>query len=221
MNRLLLHPAAKPLLWLLLAVPLAQLVYLGSTDGLGANPAEALIRGLGDWTLRGLCLTLAITPLRQWTGWSGLVRFRRNIGVAVFLYGTLHWLAYAVLDQGLDLHALLKDIAKRPFILVGTAAWLALLPLAATSFNAAIRRMGAKAWRDLHKLIYVIGPVALLHFYWMKAGKHDFAEVVLYGAIVAVLLGWRWWRRQPTSMPSSAARRPIVGSSASPPRYEP
>jgi sulfoxide reductase heme-binding subunit YedZ len=195
MNRLLLHPAAKPLLWLLLCLPLAGLIWGGFHDALGANPAETLIRRLGDWTLRGLCLTLAITPLRQLSGWNGLIRFRRAIGVATFGYATLHWLAYAWLDQGLDVDALLKDIAKRPFILVGTAAWLALLPLAATSFNAAIRAMGGKAWRDLHKLVYVIGPVALLHFFWMKAGKHDFGEVTLYGLVVAALLGWRVWRR--------------------------
>jgi sulfoxide reductase heme-binding subunit YedZ len=192
MNRLLLHPAAKPVLWLLLALPFASLVWGAVQNTLGANPAEALIRGLGDWTLRALCLTLAITPLRDWTGWHGLLRMRRNIGVATFLYGTLHWLAYAWLDQGLDPAALLKDIAKRPFILVGTAAWLALLPLAATSFNGAIRAMGAKAWKDLHKVIYVIAPVALLHFFWMKAAKHNLVEVAVYALIVAVLLGWRW-----------------------------
>jgi sulfoxide reductase heme-binding subunit YedZ len=195
MNRLLLHPAAKPVLWVLLCLPALWLGYAAFNDLLGANPAEALIRRLGDWTLRALCLTLAITPLRQLTGWSGLVRFRRNIGVSVFLYATLHWLAYAVFDQGLDVAAILKDIAKRPFILVGTAAWLALLPLAATSFNAAIRRMGAKAWKDLHKLVYVIGPIALLHFLWMRAGKNNFGEVAVYALIVAGLLGWRWARR--------------------------
>ena len=195
MNRVFGHPAAKPVLWLLLALPLAGLVWAGFHGGLGANPAETLIRRLGDWTLRGLCLTLAITPLRQWTGWHGLVRFRRNIGVATFVYATLHWLAYAWLDQGFEVDALFKDIAKRPFILVGTAAWLALLPLAATSFNAAIRAMGPKAWRDLHKVVYAIGPVALLHFFWMKAGKQDFAEVTVYALIIGVLLGWRFWRR--------------------------
>jgi sulfoxide reductase heme-binding subunit YedZ len=195
MNKLLLHPAAKPLLWLLLALPAVWLAYAAAQDLLGANPAEALIRSLGDWTLRALCLTLAITPLRQLTGWSGLVRFRRNVGVAVFVYGTLHWLAYAVFDQGLDVAAILKDIAKRPFILVGTAAWLALMPLAATSFNAAVRKMGGRAWKDLHKLTYAIGPIALLHFFWMRAGKNNFGEVAVYGAIIGALLLWRWWKR--------------------------
>jgi sulfoxide reductase heme-binding subunit YedZ len=195
MNKLLLHPAAKPVLWLLLAAPLGTLVWGAFHDTLGANPAEALIRSLGDWTLRGLCLTLAITPLRQLTGWTAVLRWRRNIGVATFFYGTLHWLAYAWLDQGLDLPALWVDILKRPFILVGTAAWLAMLPLALTSFNAAIRKLGGKAWKNLHKAIYAIAPAALLHFFWMKAGKNNFGEWSIYAAIVLGLLGWRVWRR--------------------------
>lgn len=199
MNKLLLHPAAKPVLWLLLALPLAGLVWGAVQNTLGANPAEALIRSLGDWTLRLLCLTLAVSPLRRLTGWSGVLRHRRNIGVATFIYGTLHWLAYAWLDQGLDPSALLADIAKRPFILVGTAAWLALLPLALTSFNAAIRAMGGKAWQDLHKVIYGIAGAALLHFFWMRAGKHNYAEVAVYAVIIGVLLGERWWRRQQRS----------------------
>jgi sulfoxide reductase heme-binding subunit YedZ len=194
-NRLLLHPAAKPVLWAMLAAPAGQLLVDAWANALGPNPAEALIRSLGDWTLRLLCLTLAVGPLRQLTGWAGLLRFRRNVGVACFLYGSLHWLAYAWLDQGLDGAALLHDVAKRPFILVGTVAWLAMLPLAATSFNAAIRAMGAPAWKDLHKVIYVIGPVALLHFYWMKAGKHDLLEVTLYALLIGGLLGWRRWGR--------------------------
>jgi len=193
MNRLFLHPAAKPLLWLLLAGPAALLLTRAFTDQLGANPAEAMIRNLGDWTLRWLCFTLAITPLRQLTGWTALLRWRRNIGVATFIYGSLHWLAYAWLDQGFDISELLKDVAKRPFILVGTAAWLAMLPLAATSFNAAIRALGGKRWQALHKTIYGIALAALLHFFWMKAGKNNFGEFTVYAVIVGVLLGWRVW----------------------------
>lgn len=204
MNKLLLHRATKPVLWVLLSLPLAGLVWGAVQNTLGANPAEALIRSLGDWTLRLLCLTLAISPLRRLTGWHALLRLRRNIGVATFLYGTLHWLAYAWLDQGLDPSALLADIAKRPFILVGTAAWLALLPLAATSFNAAIRAMGGRAWQDLHKVIYAIAGAALLHFFWMRAGKNDFGEVAIYALIIGVLLGERWWRRQQARQPGLA-----------------
>lgn len=194
LSRWLLHPLAKPLLWLLLAAPAAWLLWAAWHDQLGSNPAEALIRSLGDWTLRLLCLTLAVSPLRDWTGLSALLRFRRNLGVATFVYATLHWLAYAWLDQGLVLHELLADVAKRPFILVGTAAWLAMLPLALTSFNAAIRWLGGRAWRDLHKVTYALGPLALLHFFWMRAGKNDFLEVTLYALVIGLLLGWRRWR---------------------------
>jgi len=194
MNRWLLHPLAKPVVWLLLAAPGAWLLWAALNNSLGANPAEALIRSLGDWTLRGLCLTLAITPLRQLSGWSGLARFRRNVGVATFVYATLHWSAYAWLDMEWALDALLKDIGKRPFILVGTAAWLALLPLAATSFNAAVRWMGGRAWRDLHKLTYAIGPVALLHFWWVRAGKNNLLEPAIYALVIGGLLAARRWR---------------------------
>lgn len=195
LQRALTHPLAKPVLWLLLAWPGTALLWAGLQNELGANPVEALVRGLGDWTLRLLCLTLAVAPLRRLSGWSGVLRFRRNLGVATFVYASTHWLAYAVLDQSLDLAALWHDVVKRPFILVGTAAWLALLPLAATSFNGAVRWMGARAWLDLHKLTYAVAGTAWLHFLWMKAGKNDFAEVTLYGLVLATLLGERLWRR--------------------------
>jgi len=195
MNKLLAHPAAKPIAWALLALPFAWLLWGAIADTLGPNPAEALIRGLGDWTLRGLCLTLAISPLRQWTGWHQLLRHRRAIGVATFVYGSLHWLAYAWLDKGLVWADLLKDVAKRPFILVGTLAWLLLLPLAATSFNRAIKALGAKRWQALHKAVYAVSVIALLHFIWMRAGKNNFAEPAVYGVILAALLGWRLWKR--------------------------
>lgn len=197
LNKLLAHPATRVLLWVLMLIPLGLLILGGVQDTLGANPAEALIRGLGDWTLRLLCLTLAISPVRQLTGWHGLLRWRRHLGLGVFLYATLHWLAYAGLDQGFDLNALWHDVQKRPFVLVGTAAWLGLVPLAATSFNAAIRAMGGRRWQDLHKAIYGITLAALLHFFWIKSGKNDLNEVGVYGVIIGLLLYWRWarWRR--------------------------
>lgn len=194
-NGALAHRAARPVLWLLLALPLAWLVARALQDALGANPAEALIRSLGDWTLRGLVLTLAISPLRTWTGWHQLLRHRRALGVATFCYATLHWLAYAWLDQGFALDALLKDVAKRPFILVGTTAWLLLLPLAATSFNRAIKALGARRWQALHKLVYAIAVLAILHFFWMRSGKRLYGEVAVYAALVATLLAWRLRRR--------------------------
>lgn len=207
MNRWLAHPAAKPVVWALLALPFGWLMWSAVQNTLGANPAEALIRSLGDWTLRALCLTLAISPLRQWTGWHQLLRHRRAIGVATFAYGTLHWLAYAWLDQGLEIDALLKDVAKRPFILVGTLAWLLLLPLAATSFNLAIKWLGGKRWQALHKAIYLIAGLGILHFFWMRSAKSNYAEVLVYAVIIGALLAWRLrgvWRGGGLRRPVSA-----------------
>jgi len=190
-----MHPAAKPLLFGVALVPLAWLVWAAANDALGANPAEALMRGTGDWTLRALCLTLAITPLRQLTGWHALLRLRRMLGLFTFFYGLLHFTAFAWLDMGLDAAAIVADIPKRPFILVGTAALLLMVPLAATSFNGAIKALGAARWQALHRSVYAVAVLAVLHFFWMRAGKNDFAEVAVYAAIVAALLGWRAWRR--------------------------
>ena len=191
----LLSRAAKPLLFLLCLAPLAWLVYGAAANQLGANPAEALIRRLGDWTLRGLWLTLAITPLRELTGLAALARFRRMLGVFSFVYASLHLLAYGWLDMGLELGDIARDIAKRPFILMGFTAWLLMLPLAATSFNKAIKALGAKRWQGLHKAVYAVAVIGLLHFIWMRAGKHNFAEPAVYGVILAALLGWRLYRR--------------------------
>ena len=193
-NRGLVHPAFKPLVFLAALGPLAGLVYGIFADTLGANPAEALIRSTGDWTLRFLCLTLAVTPLRQWTGWHALARLRRMLGLFTFFYGVLHFLCFAWLDMGLDLGAIVADIPKRPFILVGSSALLLMLPLAATSFNGAVRALGAKRWQALHRAVYAVALLALLHFFWLRAGKNDFAEVAVYAAVLAVLLGWRLWR---------------------------
>ncbi|WP_353094364.1 protein-methionine-sulfoxide reductase heme-binding subunit MsrQ [Methylibium sp.] len=187
----LLRPAAKPLLFVASLLPFAWLLYGALANTLGANPAEALIRATGDWTLRFLCLTLAITPLRQWTGQPALLRFRRMLGLFTFFYGVLHFLCYAWLDMGFDLAEITRDIPKRPFALVGFAALLLMAPLAATSFNRAIRALGAKRWQALHRLIYAVALLAILHFFWMRSAKHNYAEVAVYAAILAVLLGWR------------------------------
>jgi sulfoxide reductase heme-binding subunit YedZ len=193
MNALLSHRATKPLLFLLALAPLLWLLHGAVTDGLGANPAEALSRGSGDWVLRFLCLTLAVTPLRQITGWTALARLRRMLGLYAFFYGLLHLLCYAWLDMGFDLDAIVRDIPKRPFALVGTLALLLMLPMAATSFNRAIRALGAARWRQLHRLVYPVVLLGLLHFFWMRSAKNNFAEVGLYAAIIGVLLGWRLW----------------------------
>src|SRR5881394_2316383 len=193
----LLHPAAKPMLFLLALLPFAWLFYGAWADALGPNPAEALIRGTGDWTLRFLCLTLAVTPLRQWTGQPALARFRRMLGLFTFFYVVLHFLSYSWLDMGFDLTDIARDIPKRPFALVGFAAFLLMIPLAATSFNRAIKALGAPRWQALHRAVYVIVLLGLLHFFWMRAAKHNFAEVAMYATVIAVLLGWRLvqWRR--------------------------
>jgi sulfoxide reductase heme-binding subunit YedZ len=194
-NALLLHRAAKPVLFVVALGPFLHLLWGALGGTLGPNPAEALIRGSGDWTLRTLCLTLAVTPLRQITGWHALARLRRMLGLFTFFYGALHFLAFAWLDMGFDVDAIVRDIAKRPFILVGSGALLLMLALAATSFDRAVRALGARRWQALHRAVYAIAVLALLHFFWMRAGKNDFAEVGVYAAIVASLLGWRlWWR---------------------------
>jgi len=187
----LLSPWAKPLLVLLLALPAVWLIYAAFNDLLGANPAEALTRQTGDWTLRGLCVVLAITPLREITGTPALLRFRRTLGVGTFIYACLHMLCYAWFDQGLAFEDIWRDILKRPFIWLGFGGLLAMLPLALTSFNAAIRLLGVKRWQTLHRLVYVAAVLAVLHFFWMRAGKNDFAEVLVYAAVLAILLAWR------------------------------
>ena len=208
MNKLLLKPATKPVLFALALLPFAWLVYGAFANTLGANPAEALIRSTGDWTLRFLCLTLAVTPLRQQFGLSALARLRRMLGLYAFFYASLHFLAFAWLDMGFELDAIVKDIGKRPFILVGFLALVLMAPLAATSFNRAIKAMGAARWQALHKAVYAIILLGLLHFFWMRAAKHNFAEWSVYAVIVAGLLGWRLQRR--FSRPAAPARAGAV-----------
>ena len=195
MNALLLRPAAKPLLFVLCLLPLAWLLYGAIGDTLGPNPAEALIRSTGDWTLRFLCITLTVTPLRQVTRWHALARMRRMFGLYAFFYGVLHFLCFAGLDMGFDVNAILKDIPKRPFILVGTLALLLMASLAATSFNRAIKALGAKRWQALHRLVYAVALLGLLHFFWMRSAKNDFGEWSIYAVIIGLLLGWRLWKR--------------------------
>jgi sulfoxide reductase heme-binding subunit YedZ len=190
-QKALTHPAAKPVLFALCLLPIIWLIYRVATNGAGANPQEYLIRATGDWTLRFICLVLAVTPLKVITNTPGLLRFRRMVGVFVYFYVFIHLLSYSWFDMGFDVAEIAKDIAKRPFILVGFLAFLLLTPLAATSFNAAIKAMGAKRWQLLHKLVYVISGLGLLHFFWMRSGKNDFAEVFVYAAIIALLLSWR------------------------------
>lgn len=170
--------------------PLARIILLGFTGGLGANPIEFITRSTGLWTLVFLCITLAVTPVRRLTGLNALLRFRRMLGLFAFFYVALHFTTYIWFDKWFDVFAILKDITKRPFIMVGFAAFVLLIPLAITSPKAMVRKLGRR-WQTLHKLIYPIAALAILHFWWMKAGKHDLILPKIYGAIVVVLLAWR------------------------------
>ena len=163
------------------------------TDRLGANPAEALLRGLGEWALIMLCLTLAITPLRQWTGRAEWALLRRGLGLWTFAYAMQHLVVYAWFDMGWDLPMIKADIVQRPFILVGMLAFLLLIPMALTSFGAAIKAMGAHRWKRLHLSVHVVGLLALLHFFWMRSGKNDYGDVWLFTAVLSVLWLWRGW----------------------------
>jgi len=192
-NNWLLKPAVKPVLGLLALLPFVWLVYAAANNLLGANPSEALVRGTGDWAIRSLCLVLAVTPLRVSTGWSALARFRRMLGLFVYFYVVLHLLSYSWFE--------------RPFILVGFSAFVLLTSLAATSFNRAIKTLGVRRWQALHRSVYVVAGLAILHFFWMRAAKNNFAEVALYAVILGSLLGWRarnYMKKRPL-----ANRRPI------------
>lgn len=188
---LLLHKTVKPLVFCLMLLPFFWLLYKTLSDQLGANPAEALIRASGDWTLRALCLVLAVTPLRVITASPALARLRRMLGLFVYFYVLLHFLSYSGFDMGFELGDIGRDIAKRPFILVGFSAFVVLTALALTSFNRAVRLLGGKRWQRLHRSVYLVAGLGLLHFFWMRAAKNNFAEVLVYAAVLALLLGWR------------------------------
>jgi sulfoxide reductase heme-binding subunit YedZ len=197
-DRLLAHPLAKPLTWIVCLLPLAWLIYGAAADRLGANPAEALVRSTGDWALRLLCVALAVTPLRELAGWPSLARYRRLLGLFAFFYVSLHLLAYAWFDMGFEWADVANDIAKRPFILVGFLAFLMLALLAATSWQRAVRWLGGRRWQQLHRLVFAAGALAVLHFFWMRASKNNLSEVAIYAGILVLLLGWRLrgrWRR--------------------------
>lgn len=178
----------KAALFIAALLPFARLVLLVFTEQLGANPIEFITRNTGDWTLYFLCLTLCVTPLRRLTGWNWLIRLRRMVGLFAFFYATLHFIAFLWFDHFFDIGEMLKDVVKRPFIMIGFTAFVLLIPLAITSTNGMVRRLGSKRWQWLHRTIYLIAPLGVLHFWWMKAGKNDFAEPALFGIIVALLL---------------------------------
>jgi len=196
----LVRSVVKPLVFLLCLTPLTLLALhafeIGGT--LGTNPVETIQDTLGQWGLRLLVITLAITPLRDWFNAPWLILLRRMLGVYAFVYVLLHFLTWLILDQALYWPGILPDIAKRPFITIGFCALLLLIPLAITSTNGWMRRLG-KRWKTLHRLIYLIVPLGVWHYYWQV--KADIREPLIYATIVAVLLGWRVWKRQRTELP--------------------
>jgi len=173
-------------------LPLVWLFWLAWSDQLGANPVEMLSHRTGDWSLRFLLLTLAVTPVRRLTGWNGLQRFRRMLGLFAFFYVCLHFGVYLIFDQFFDLSAIIADVAKRPYITVGFAGLILLIPLAVTSTNRMIRRLG-RNWQRLHRLVYLIAILGVLHYLWLV--KADLREPLMYAGILVVLLGYRLWRR--------------------------
>lgn len=188
-------------------LPLARLFFLGFNAGLGANPVEFVIRSLGTWTLVALVVTLSITPLRLATGWAWPLRLRRMFGLFVFFYAVLHLCAYLWLDQWFDVAAIWKDVLKRPYITMGALTLLLLIPLAITSSNGWVRRLGGRNWQRLHRLVYVVAGLAVLHFWWQRAAKNDVSEPLAYAIVIGLLLGVRLlssFRRRYGSTDSSA-----------------
>ncbi len=184
----------KPLLFVICLLPLASLVagaFGVARFSLGANPVETLLHSLGLWGLRFLVLTLMVTPLRDATGKVWLLSFRRMLGLYAFFYVLLHFLTWLIIDQDFYLAGIFADIVERPFITIGFAAFLMLIPLAITSTNGMMRRLG-KRWKKLHRLVYPIAILGVWHFYWLI--KADIREPLIYAAIVAFLLGWRVWK---------------------------
>lgn len=185
----------RPLVFGLALLPLALLaaracpVFFGSSRALGANPIRALEEATGQWALRFVALTLAVTPIRRLTGANAIVKYRRMLGLFAFFYATVHLAVYAVLDMELDVDDLVADVVKHPYVTAGMLAWLMLAPLAATSTKAMIRRLGGRRWRRLHQLTYAVAVVGTVHFWWSV--KKDVTEPAIYAALFALLLGWR------------------------------
>lgn len=180
----------KIVLFVLCLVPLARLLYLAANDELGANPIELITRSTGTWALVFLCLTLSMTPLRLITGLGAWIQLRRMLGLFCFFYACLHFGIWFYLDQNLELHAMFQDVLKRPFITMGFLTLVLLFPLAMTSNQWAIRKLGRR-WTLLHKFVYVIGCTAIVHYWWHKAGKNDLGTVSIYASIIFLLLCFR------------------------------
>jgi sulfoxide reductase heme-binding subunit YedZ len=198
---------AKVVVFLLSLVPAGWLTWGAFHDKLGANPIEYITRDTGDWTLRFLLITLAVTPLRKLLHQPGLIRFRRMLGLFAFFYGCLHLMTYVWLDKFFEFGEMIADVMKRPFITAGAAAFVTMLPLAFTSTSGWIRRLGGKRWQALHRLIYLSAAAGVIHYYWLV--KSDIRLPALYGAILALLLVYRIGARlaRPATRPAAALQR--------------
>lgn len=188
----------KPIVFALSLAPLGVLVWRGFHHGLGANPIEFITHATGDWTMRFLLITLAVTPLRKILGLPELIRYRRMLGLFAFFYGCLHFVTYVWLDKFFDFQDMVNDVGKRPFITAGFAAFVMLIPLAATSTKSWIRRLGGRRWQRLHRLVYASAAAACIHYYWLV--KSDIRAPLAYAGVLAILLAWRaavWARRRP------------------------
>jgi len=190
--------------------PLAYLLLRGFNGALGANPVEAILRSLGTWTLMLLLVTLSITPLRRLTGWNWLQRLRRMLGLFAFFYAVLHVTAFVWLDHWFEWADIVADVAKRPYLTFGFVAFVLMLPLAATSTDAMVRRLGGRRWQRLHRLVYAIGVLGVLHFWFHKLAKNDLAEPMIYAVVLGVLFGlrlWHWWAGRRQGAPLAAEAR--------------
>ena len=193
----------KPTVFLACLVPLALLVGRGIAGELTANPIEFITHRTGDWTLRMLLLTLAVTPLRRLTGWNEVVRLRRMLGLFAFFYGSLHLLTYVVLDHFFALGSILEDLTERRFVTAGFTGYVLMVPLALTSSQAAVRRLGGQRWQALHRLVYVSAAAGVVHYFWLV--KADLRPPLAYGVVLGLLLGLRVWhrRRRITAAPAA------------------
>jgi len=201
MNRVLGSGWTKAILFLLCLVPAFLLAWRGYNNELGANPIEAITHKTGDWTIRFLLITLAVTPFRKLLNWPKLARFRRMLGLFAFFYACLHLMTWVWFDKFFDLNEMWKDVVKRRFITVGMAAFLMLLPLAITSTSGWVRRLGFVRWQKLHRLVYFAALAGVIHYYWLV--KSDVRLPLLYGAILGALMAYRVrdWRAGPRARP--------------------
>ena len=182
-------PWLKAVLFAVALLPLARLIFFGLSDRLGANPIEFITRSTGTWTLVFLLITLTVTPLRKLSGWNGVIKLRRMFGLFAFFYACLHFTTYIWLDQFFDLASIYKDVIKRPFITVSFPSFLMMIPLAVTSTNAMVRRLGGKRWQRLHRLVYVIAIGGVVHYWWLV--KKDITDPAIYAFLLTLLLAYR------------------------------